>query len=297
MRATSNRTYALNLTLFAASLALAVSVVNGCGGSAINPADQAHFTALSASATTIRVNQQIQFTSPALQYGTPLSFYVNGVPGGNAELGTVDNNGLYTAPAIVPVPNTVIITSVASNYPSYPPGSVALGVLNPIPIIGTVTPAGFSEGTTTVEVAGSQFVYGAQIMWNGAAVPTTMVSGSELVAAIPAPNPGTFPLLVSNPNPGSANSATVSVLVGPGQVVLTLQPDEGTDVRVGNTLNFGLTVDRNQSHRRQAAGERGCRRQCAGGNRGFPGRRIHQLYCAAGCAHAQQCRAADHHQR
>jgi hypothetical protein len=72
-----------------------------------------------------------------------------------------------------------------------------------------VTPSGFSEGTTTVTVAGSQFVYGAQIMWNGTAVPTTLVSDSQLVAAIPAPNPGTYPLLVSNPNPGSANSASV----------------------------------------------------------------------------------------
>ena len=154
----------------------------------------------------------------------------------------MDGNGLYTAPAIVPIPNTVKITSIASKFPSYPPGSVSLGVLNPIPILTSVTPSGFSEGTTTVNVNGSQFVYGAQILWNGVAVPTTFVSGTQLVAAIAAPNPGTFPLVVSNPNPGSANSATASVVVGPGNVVLQLQPGQGTDVRVSNKLNFGLTV-------------------------------------------------------
>jgi uncharacterized protein (DUF1800 family) len=174
--------------------------------------------------------------------GEPLTYSVNGVQGGNFVVGTVDSSGLYTAPAIVPVPNTVTITSVASNYPNLPPGSVTLSVLNPVPVLNGVTPSGFSEGTTTVTVAGSQFVYGAQIMWNGAAVQTTMVSSTELVASIPAPNPGTFPLLVTNPDPGSANSATIPVLVGPGQVVLTLEPGAGTDVRVGNTLNLGLNI-------------------------------------------------------
>ena len=188
------------------------------------------------------MNQQIQIVNNAKKTGVPLIFSVNGIVGGDGELGTVDGNGVYTAPAIVPIPNTVTITSVASKFPSYPPGSVTLGVLNPIPVLGSVTPSGFSEGTTTVTVDGSQFVYGAQIIWKGVAVPTTFVSGTQLVASIGAPDPGTFPLLVSNPNPGSANSATANVVVGPGQVVLTLEPANGMDVRVSNKLNIGLTV-------------------------------------------------------
>lgn len=240
MRAKSRRIHALNLVLVVASLPGALALMTGCGGVTIT--NSAFYAAISAPGSTIRVNQQMQLIRASQATGAPLTYYVNGILGGNADLGTVDGNGLYKAPAIVPVPNSVTITSVASNYPNYPPGSVTLAIWNPIPVLNTVTPSGFSEGTTTVTVAGSQFVYGAQIMWNGAAVPTTLVSDSELVAAIPAPNPGTFPLLVSNPNPGSANSATIPVPVGPGQVVLTLQPGNGTDVRVSNTLNLGLTV-------------------------------------------------------
>jgi len=222
------------------SAALAVWLVAGCGGVTItNPA---FLAAISTPATSVRVSQQVQIVRGSLASGEPLTYSVNDVQGGNSELGTIDTNGLYTAPAIVPVPNAVTITSVAANYPAYPPGSVTLAVLNPIPIIKTVTPSGFSEGATTVTVDGSQFVYGAQILWNGVAVPTTQVSDGELVAEIAAPNPGTFPLVVSNPNPGAANSATVPVLVGPGQVVLTIQPSQGTDVRVSNTLNLGLNV-------------------------------------------------------
>jgi uncharacterized protein (DUF1800 family) len=240
VRTRSEKSHALKVALVAALFAGAMLMVDGC--SSIKITNPGFFTAISAANSTIRVNQQIQLKNNMSLTGSPLTFSVNGVEGGNAELGTVDSNGLYTAPAIVPAPNSVTITSVANNYPAYPPGTVTLAVLNPIPVLSAVTPSGFSEGTTTVTVNGSQFVYGAQIMWNGTAVPTTLISGTQLMAAIPAPIPGTFPLLVTNPNPGSANSATVPVLVGPGQVVLTIQPNSGTDVRVSNTLNLGLMV-------------------------------------------------------
>jgi uncharacterized protein (DUF1800 family) len=240
MHARFERTYALNTALFVASLVYALLLMTGCSG--IDITNPGFFAAISAPSSTIRVNQTLQLKNNMNATGSPLTFYVNGVQGGNAELGTVDSNGLYTAPAIVPAPNSVTITSVANNYPTYPQGSATLAVLNPIPIINTVTPSGFSEGSTTVTVVGSQFVFGAQIMWNGVAVQTTLVSNTELVALIAAPQPGTFPLLVSNPNPGSANSATVPVLVGPGQVVLTPETYSGTDVRVSNTLNIGLMV-------------------------------------------------------
>ncbi|HUN84987.1 MAG TPA: DUF1800 family protein [Terracidiphilus sp.] len=233
------------LVVFASPLAFVLLIcidlaLTGCESFTLT--DPGYFAAITAASNTIRVNQQLQIGNNARATGVPLIFYVNGIAGGNSQLGTIDGNGLYTAPAIVPVPNTVTITSVATKFPSYPQGSLALAVLNPIPVLNSVTPSGFSEGTTTVTVSGSQFVYGAQITWNGAPVSTTYVSGTELVASIAAPNPGTFPLLVTNPDPGSANSATASVKVGPGNVVLTLQPEMGIDVRVSNALTLGLMV-------------------------------------------------------
>ncbi len=240
MQERSQRLYANSSLPLLASLFIAISFLSGCGSYVVT--DPSIFTVITAPATTIRANQQMQIASHQKVTGVPLTFYVNGIPGGNSEFGTIDGNGLYTAPAIVPVPNSVTITSKAARYPNYPPGSAAIAVWNPIPVLNSVTPSGFSEGTTTVTVNGSQFVYGSQILWNGVAVPTTFVSGTQLVASIAAPNPGTFPLVVSNPDPGSANTKTVPVVVGPGQVVLTLQPYSGTDVRVSNKLNIGLTV-------------------------------------------------------
>ncbi|MGA9587643.1 MAG: IPT/TIG domain-containing protein, partial [Terracidiphilus sp.] len=236
----SVRLRVLSLPLSLAVLTAVIPILSGCGYFAVT--DPSFYAGISAPGSTLRVNQQMQLKDNARTTGVPVIFFVNGVQGGNAEFGTIDSNGLYTAPAIVPVPNTVAITTTTAKFPNDPPGAVAIGVLNPIPALTSVTPTGFSEGTTMVTVSGSQFVYGAQIMWNGAAVPTTFVSSTQLVASIPAPNPGTFPLAVSNPNPGSVTTKPISVKVGPGQVVLTLQAYEGTDVRVSNPLNLGLTV-------------------------------------------------------
>jgi uncharacterized protein (DUF1800 family) len=226
--------------LFLTALFLAVSALTGCSN--VKLYDNGFITALSTDSSTVRVNQTLQVSNHIKLTGVPLQFSVNGVPGGNSIIGTIDANGVYTAPAIVPIPNTVTVTSLAPKYPTFRGGSVSISVLNPIPVLSKVTPAGFSEGTTTITVDGSQFIYGAQIVWNGAPVSTTFVSGTQLAAVVAAPAPGTFPLLVSNPNPGSADSGTLQVKVGPGQVVLQIYPGEGTDVRVRNSLNLGLNV-------------------------------------------------------
>lgn len=243
MRAPSVRLRLFFVAFAAAALAGALSLLSGCGGATFATADQARFTALSVNSSTVRVNQQVQFTNNGLKLGSPMTFYVNGILGGNSQLGTINSKGLYTAPAIVPVPNTVTVTALSVDHPKFPKGTATVSVLNPIPIVTSVAPSTFPEGTALVAVNGSQFVFGAQIFWNGVAIPTTWISGTQLVANITAPVPGTFPLYVRNPDPGAANSATIPVLVGPGQVVLTLYAGEGADVRVNNPLHFSLTVN------------------------------------------------------
>jgi hypothetical protein len=218
--------------------ALAASLA-GCA-TGVNPDFPAY---ISAAANTVRVGDTMQVQTQTKYSGSPVVLSVNGIVGGNATVGTIDANGLYTTPALIPTPsNVVTITSTATDYPDAKPGSVTLSVLNPIPIIAAVTPSGFSEGSSQIAVTGRKFVYGAQIVWNGVAVPTTMVSDTQLAAEIAAPKPGTYPLLVANPDPGAANSYVVNEVVGPGQVVLTLQAYGGTSARVNNSLNIGINV-------------------------------------------------------
>ena len=237
------RRFALSHTLKTLSIlgliAGVATFIVGCG----RPFEKGFPSYISVPNNTVRVSQTLQIATESLLTGSPVTFWVNGVLGGNAEVGTIDSKGVYTAPAVIPTPsNTVTVTSLATNFPGDTPGSLTISVLNPIPIITTVTPGTFSEGTSTITVSGSQFLYGAQIIWNGVAVPTTYVSATELAATIAAPNPGTYPLMVGNPDPGAANSAAVAETVGPGKVVLTTMTNAGTSVRVSNSIKIGITV-------------------------------------------------------
>lgn len=231
----SGRALCLACSLIAASLVAGCNSIHFSNGN--GAAD------ISATSSTVRVTQTLQVTPTQLFPGDTLTYSVNGVVGGNAQIGTITSAGLYTAPAVVPTPYTVTIAAKSASFPSAPPGTLAVQVWNPIPVLGAVTPSAFTEGMTTVQVKGSKFVYGAQIKWNGQPVETTYVSGTQMVAQIAAPNPGTFPLTVTNPNPGSASAPPVDVKVGPGQVGLMLDTSGGVDVRVSNSISFGLTVN------------------------------------------------------
>jgi len=240
MRAPFARTRLFKAVLTSVFCLWILSLISGCNSYSLGNLDSA--AAISAPADAVRVTETLQLSSKAMAAGEPLTFYVNGVQGGNAEYGTITSSGLYTAPAVIPTPDTVTITSSSNMYPTAPQGKVSVAIWNPIPVLASVTPSGFTEGTTTVTVDGSKFIYGAQISWNGSVVQTTYVSSTELVAKIAAPNPGTFPLTVTNPNPGSASAPPVPLNVGPGKVKLQLQASDSTDVRVSNSISFGLTV-------------------------------------------------------
>ncbi len=283
----------LSLALFLTA-SIATATLSGCGTVA---GALGNLTEISATSASLRVNQTMLIQNRMAVTAVPLTFFVNGIQGGNSQVGTIDPAGLYTAPAQLPTPNTVTITATANGHPGAAPGSVALSILNPIPVLTSVTPSNITEGVTTIAVNGSQFVYGAQILWNGSAVATTFVSPTEVAAAITAPAPGTYPLLVSNPNPGSANSATLNVPVGPGKVVLKLDSYGGTDVRVNNSLNLGLAVTGTKN-----TGVTLAVNGVAGGNAsvgtvGCQCQRIHHLHRARRRPHPQQHCAAHHHQR
>jgi hypothetical protein len=83
---------------------------------------------------------------------------------------------------------------------------------NPVPFVNQpLVPASAVPGgpSFTLTVNGTGFVSGATVNWDGAALTTTLVSGSQLTAAVPAANilnPGTASVRVANPAPGGGVS-------------------------------------------------------------------------------------------
>jgi hypothetical protein len=111
--------------------------------------------ALSPSGTT-------QFSLSPVPAGT-VTWYVNGIAGGNSTVGTIDANGNFTAPATLASPTTENITATVSAEPTYTPTAAAAYVLLPGAVASTANkqvaaytinlPAGSSVsvnfGTTT----------------------------------------------------------------------------------------------------------------------------------------------------
>jgi len=95
------------------------------------------------------------------------------------------------------------------------------------------TPAGSSG--VTVTVAGSNFVSGSTVNFNGTPLATAFVSPSELTATVPASDlasSGTFPVTVSNPAPGGGTSAPVNFTVqgasNPQPTITNLSPSSAS---------------------------------------------------------------------
>jgi len=99
---------------------------------------------------------------------------------------------------------------------------------NPVPLINqpqvpdAVAPGG---GGFVLTVNGSHFVSGSIVHWNGGALATTFVNGSQLKASVPASNvaqPGTASVTVVNPGPGGGTSNVVFFEITPPSTTIAL---------------------------------------------------------------------------
>ena len=185
--------------------------LTGCLGSAIPPTPQ---TVTVTGAAQARLGAETQFSATVSGgVSQAVTWAVNGVVGGAGVTGTISAAGLFTAPAVLPAPNTVTV-SAASKFASSP-GTLVETILNPIPVLTSASTAQTGTSTTyTVVATGSGFLNGAQMLVGGAAVTTTFVSGTQLTATVTIPA-GTTSITVAAVNPTSGNdpSATVKAAV------------------------------------------------------------------------------------
>jgi uncharacterized protein (DUF1800 family) len=144
-----------------------------------------------------------------------LIWSVNGVRGGDALLGTITADGVYTAPELPP-PTTVILTATSVANPAVST-SAAITVLNPLPTISSVTPATIRPGPFTAIIDGAGFVPASTARVAGASLVTTYISPTRLSVTgtarlVPG---GLAAVTVANPEPGAAVSAAVAMEVDP----------------------------------------------------------------------------------
>ncbi len=128
------------------------------------------------------------------------------------------------------------------------------------PAITSLVPATISAGTPafTLTVNGTRFLTGATVQWNGAALTSTLVSDSQLTAAVPASliaSTGVASITVLNSNGDVSNAVNFTITAQPQFAITGLSPNfavaggaaftmtiAGTNFAAGATVHFGASV-------------------------------------------------------
>ncbi len=122
--------------------------------------------------------------------------------------------------------------------------------LNPVPVVSGISPNSATAGGAafTLTVNGTDFVSGAQVLWNGSQRATDFVSANQLTASIPASDisaAGTATVTVANPEPGGGISNTVSFTINAApkpQILVSPTTLSFGKVNTGATKQLTFTV-------------------------------------------------------
>jgi len=180
---------------------------------------------------------------------TAITWQVNGINGGNATVGTIAPNGLYTAPASVPTPASVTVkaVSVADTSKS---GNASVTVSARPAITVSVSPPTASVAITatqtfTATVANSS---NSAVSWQvngiagGNASLGTISASGIYVAPAAVPSPATVSVVAVSVADGTkTGSATVTVTGAAGGVSVAVNPSRAA-ITIGQTQQFSASV-------------------------------------------------------
>jgi len=222
---------------------LLVASFLGCGGLVGPPPPPPNATVTVAPATaSVLLGEPQTFTASVTNAtNAVVSWSVNGIPGGNATVGTVTPGGVYTAPAILPSPVTVsvqaisaantadsgasVVTVTSDISVSASPLAMSLELGSSAPLTATVNSAGNPNRSVTWVPSGSGCT--------GAACGTADSSGTYIAPQI-LPIPPIISLAaVSVADP--SKSAIVAITVTSTFVLAVLGP---SSVSAGNTATY-----------------------------------------------------------
>ena len=196
------------------------------------------------SSQVLMVGQPLQFAATVTGVANQsVEWFANDQAGGNAAVGTITTAGLYTAPAIPPSSGNVVIIKAVSVAAPPSTGSAAVTVMNPSPVLNSISPATVDAGSpvATLTVTGSNFAAQSVVRLGNTDLTTLFQGSTQLSAQVP-PSMLTIaqslPLIVVTPAPGGGSSGALNFAVN---LVVTISPVTAT-VFSGQTRLFTATV-------------------------------------------------------
>jgi uncharacterized protein (DUF1800 family) len=227
------------LLIFLLSGCSGLGTKRGSDGSTLPPDGGTNGVTVTPATATIRAGANEAFAATVSgSTNNSVTWSVNSTAGGSATLGTIDANGMYTAPATLPTPNTITITATSAADTTQT-GTSAVTLQNPIPVLTSVSPSPITTGAFSLTLNGSGFVKNSTVTFGGQTLTSTYVSPTQLQATGTASTTqvGTVNIIVQNPDPGAAASSALMA-----SVVEAAQPvSQVAAVRFLEQSTFGPT--------------------------------------------------------
>ena len=220
-----------------------------CGGGGGGNLTPSISVTLSPTRATVPVGQTQPFKATVSNTSnTGVTWRVNGASGGNSGVGTIDTNGVYTAPAAVPSPATVTVTAVA-NADDTKSASATVTITGGSPVSVSVVPANVSVtiGHSQTFIAAVSNTSDTSVTWQvngvtgGAPATGTIDANGVYTAPATVPSPATVTVTaISNADSSKSASAAVTIATSAG-VSVSIAPATAT-VQTGATRQFAATV-------------------------------------------------------
>jgi trimeric autotransporter adhesin len=211
------------------------------------------------STATVVVSALQQYTATVTgNSNTSVSWFVNGVAGGNSTVGTISTTGLFQAPTAVPSPATVTVSAV-SQVDNTTSGTAQATIASPsatVTVSVTTNPAVTQVYTGTVQpfIATVTGTSNTAVNWyvegspGGNATFGTVDTSGNYTAPANVPAPATIVIeAVSQADPTAIGTQSVTIVAAPS----ASQPAAQT-ISPGGTANFSVSLNANSGSPHQA---------------------------------------------
>ncbi len=191
------------------------------------------------STATLRIGHPQTFSATVTGAASGVQWDVNGTPGGDAIVGTIDSAGQYVPPSTLPNPAVVTVRATSTAVPTAS-GTASVTLIPPVTLT-SVNRLSIANGVVSLTANGAGFVPGSVVWFNSVALNTTFVSATRLTATgnAPAPSPSA-PVFVRVPDGDSSNVLTIA-MVSTAEVSVTLSPTTAS-LKIRKTRTFTATV-------------------------------------------------------
>ena len=246
----------------------------GCAGAVGRGTTSSNVTVtLTPTSASVLLGASVAFSAAVSgSSNKAVAWTVNGVMGGNAQVGSISAGGQYTAPQILPTPSSVTVTAIAqaeTNATASAAVAITSGVSVSIsPVSATVAPEGSQAFVATVTSAGNP---AQSVTWsvNGIAsgnsnvgtISSTGPDSAIYTAPAELPNPPVVSVTATSVADASKSASAVVTITAACSGTNTISP-AGSERRAGAISNLYDYVMRCSWHFDCVGREWRCRRKC-----------------------------------